>query len=760
MHAAVNNTLSDDTLASDNPPRRTVLAATAVTAGALVAAGAAPTAAAHAASTAAAPLRPLGAGPDDPILRVDRELLRMKLGPAPKPVPLTLSTSSKDAFSVDVSSTTGRTTVGAGPRARQGAKVTVKVSAGRDAVVWVVPKKTGEPFGPADQLDVSSVHDGTTVAVWIEPTAGEWRHAGPDDEELDLGIVAVHAAQLRKGEGQEIIMWSSPRQRNKDGSPKADPGRKGQWLWNIYGLDDMEARALDVKKLTTTDRVMDAHGGPDRQNIFCGGSAHLPDGRLFVAGGHVVPPDLAQHKGHTSNGGHMHIYDPTEAGGWTLVDQPMNQVRWYPTVTCLPDGRMLITSGSRKVLEGNGNDGGADGFWTSSGNSYEIFDPATEQLVRLGTVRLIDTGKLGKKESLATYPYVYVLPKGPDDGAAVALVESNRAWLYEYVPDSDTPLQRADRVYRMRTRGSRSYPTYGSMVLLPFQADSPRARILAVGGQHESQTDHRTLSADQPSTATAEILDLDTSQDLAGQRSWRRVGNLRHGRVLCDATLLADGSVLVSGGSANGWGDMNKNPVKQAELFDPETEKFTPAASNLTDRRYHSTALLQPDGTLLKAGSTGGFGNERNPGDKGYKWTSVHTDAERYYPPYLWRGPRASIGGITSGGDEAGSGDSGDSGEAQVLRYGSSFTLSMAGSSVDGRTRVAIVRLGSTTHGNEMDQRYVRLDVRDRRETDTGWELNVAVPANPASAPPGDYYVLVVDSTGVPSEAHLVRLGS
>lgn len=743
------NTLSDEIPTPCDPPRRTVLAATAATAGALVAAGPVPTA--HAAGSA--PSRPLGAGPDDPVLRVDRELLRMKLGPTAEPVPLTLSTSSKKAFSVDVSSTTGRTTVGAGRRGRQGAKVTVKVSADNDAVVWVVPKKTGDPFGPADQLDVSSVHDGTTVAVWIEPTAGEWRHAGHDDKALDLGIVAVHAAQLRKGAGQEIIMWSSPRKRNKDGSPKADPGRKGQWLWNIYGLDDMEARALDVAKLTTTDRVMDAHGGPDRQNIFCGGSAHLPDGRLFVAGGHVIPPSMAHH-GHTSNGGHMHIYDPAKTGGWTLIDQPMEQVRWYPTVTCLPDGRMLITSGSRKVLEGNGNDGDADGFWTSSGNSYEIFDPATEQLVRLASVRLIDTEKLGKKESLATYPYVYVLPKGPDGGAAIALVESNRAWLYEYVRDSDTPLQRADRVYRMRTLGSRSYPTYGSMVLLPFRADSPRARILAVGGQHESQTDHRTLSADQPSTATAEILDIDTSQDLARQKPWRRVGGLTHGRVLCDATLLADGSVLVSGGSANGWGDMNKNPVKQAEIFDPETEKFSPAGSNLTDRRYHSTALLQPDGTLFKAGSTGGFGDERNPGDKGYKWTSVHTDAERFYPPYLWRGPRASIGDITSGGGDA------SRGGKQVLRYRSDFTLSVAGSSVDDRTRVAIVRLGSTTHGNEMDQRYVWLDVRGRRETETGWELNVAVPANPASAPPGDYYVLVVDSTGVPSEAELVRLGA
>lgn len=677
------------------------------------------------------------------MLQADAERLRLKLpGEA---VALRLSTTVEEPFTVEVASTTGRTTVGTRRGERwQGESASVRVSAQRPAVVWVVPVETGEPGEYADQLDVSSPHDGMTVDVWIEPTGGEWRRAGEGGKELDLGIVGVHAALLRNGPGQEVIYWSSPRQRKADGSPKEDPGRRGQWLWNIYGLDDMEARGLDPDTLLTRDRIMDANGGPPRQNIFCGGAAHLPDGRLLVAGGHVIPPEMA-HEGHSSNGGHLHIYDPAELAGWEQIEQPMSQVRWYPTVTCLPDGRMLITSGSRKVLEGNGNDGDPDGFWTSSGNSYEIYDPATGTLVDLPPVRLIDTERLGKGESLATYPHVWALPRG-GSGTAVALVESNRAWLYAYDPRAERPLERAEAVYRMRTRGSRSYPTYGSHVLLPLTADSPYARILAVGGQHESQTDHRTLNADQPATATAEILELDTAADLAAQRRWRRTGRMAHPRVLCDTTLLADGSVLVSGGSERGWGDMNRDEVRQSELFDPATERFTPAASNLTDRRYHSSAVLQSDGTLLKAGSTGGFGGERMPGDKGYKWVSVHTDAERYYPPYLWRGPRPALDAIATHDGQ------------DVLRYGRAFTLDASGTSLDARARVSLARLGSTTHGNDMDQRYVWLHVAASEETDAGRRLTVAVPRNPASAPPGDYLLFVVDAAGVPSEGRMVRL--
>ena len=69
-------------------------------------------------------------------------------------------------------------------------------------------------------------------------------------------------------------------------------------------------------------------------NIFCSGHAFLPNGQLFVAGGHVssfvgLP--------------NAYTYDPL-ANTWTRLPD-MNNGRWYPTSTTLPNGDMLVISG-------------------------------------------------------------------------------------------------------------------------------------------------------------------------------------------------------------------------------------------------------------------------------------------------------------------------------------------------------------------------------------------------------------------------------
>lgn len=69
-------------------------------------------------------------------------------------------------------------------------------------------------------------------------------------------------------------------------------------------------------------------------DIFCSGHLFLPDGRLFVAGGHIqnsVGLDDAA------------IYDPV-TDRWAR--QPdMNLGRWYPTTQLLPNGDVVVISG-------------------------------------------------------------------------------------------------------------------------------------------------------------------------------------------------------------------------------------------------------------------------------------------------------------------------------------------------------------------------------------------------------------------------------
>ena len=51
--------------------------------------------------------------------------------------------------------------------------------------------------------------------------------------------------------------------------------------------------------------------------------------------------------------------------------------------------------------------------------------------------------------------------------------------------------------------------------------------------------------------------------------------------------LLPDGKVLAVGG---GGGGAYTNSIKQAEMFNPQSETWTPMASQQVPRVYHSTA--------------------------------------------------------------------------------------------------------------------------------------------------------------------------
>jgi hypothetical protein len=62
---------------------------------------------------------------------------------------------------------------------------------------------------------------------------------------------------------------------------------------------------------------------------------------------------------------------------------------------------------------------------------------------------------------------------------------------------------------------------------------------------------------------------------------------------------------------------------------------------------------------------------------------------------------------------------------------------------------VSLVRLGSTTHGVDMDQRYVPLDFLDLSGLNytVTKEILFTAPANSAIAPPGYYMLWVLTET-------------
>jgi len=192
-----------------------------------------------------------------------------------------------------------------------------------------------------------------------------------------------------------------------------------------------------------------------------------------------------------------------------------------------------------------------------------------------------------------------------------------------------------------------------------------------------------------------------------------------HGRF---TTLLADGTVLVTGGGTAKDGYDVSKAVFAAELWNPATEMWQTLASAKTPRLYHSTALLLPDGRVLTAGS-GNDGPAIN-----------QTQAEIFSPPYLFKGSRPTI-----------------TGAPDLAQYASSFNVQTPDAA--NIASVSLIRPGSVTHAFDEDQRFVNLTFQS-----SSGNLTIQAPANANLAPPGYYMLFLISNAGVPSVASFIRL--
>jgi len=88
-------------------------------------------------------------------------------------------------------------------------------------------------------------------------------------------------------------------------------------------------------------------------------------------------------------------------------------------------------------------------------------------------------------------------------------------------------------------------------------------------------------------------------------------------RLYSNATVLADGKVMVNGGSS--VGNVLDGAAYATEIWDPQTGQWTLGALAAKPRRYHSNSLLLQDGSVFTGGG-GAPGPVRN------------MNAEIYYP--------------------------------------------------------------------------------------------------------------------------------
>jgi glucose/arabinose dehydrogenase/PKD repeat protein/chitodextrinase len=392
-------------------------------------------------------------------------------------------------------------------------------------------------------------------------------------------------------------------------------------------------------------------------NVFCSGLAHLPDGSLFLAGGNRN----AQLQGIAKT----HVFDHTN-NGWSL-GADMAFARWYPTVTPLRNGEMLITEGGPDIPE-----------------------------VRSTTGALRSLG--GASLNLPLYPWIDVAPdgrafySGPNQTMRALDTAGTGAW----------------QSFGQRDALNRDY---GSHALYDV------GRILVAGGG--------------PSSRDARVININGATPQVSATAPMANGRRQH-----NLTVLADGTVLATGGNSSGASLVDlDHGVYAAELWNPATGTWSTVAPEQATRQYHSTALLLPDGRVLSSG--GGICGTCD--DVGY----LAKNAQVFTPPYLFKtdgsgelAPRPAIASAPAG-----------------VAYGSGFQIDTPDAAAI--RKVALVRLGAVTHSVNMEQRYVPLTFTAGAGT-----LAATAPANANIAPPGVYMLFIVDDNGVPSVAKMVTVSA
>ncbi|MFI6080639.1 Kelch repeat-containing protein [Streptomyces sp. NPDC051217] len=98
--------------------------------------------------------------------------------------------------------------------------------------------------------------------------------------------------------------------------------------------------------------------------------------------------------------------------------------------------------------------------------------------------------------------------------------------------------------------------------------------------------------------ASAELYD-------PGSGAWTPAGEMNRPRFSHSATALADGRVLVAGGCTGREAD-TLSTLRCAELYDPDSRRWTPVRAPMTDARFGHPAVPLSDGRVLLVGGGDG----------------------------------------------------------------------------------------------------------------------------------------------------------
>lgn len=431
---------------------------------------------------------------------------------------------------------------------------------------------------------------------------------------------------------------------------------------------------------------------------------------------HLLPTGKLMFWDQYDNADHAQLWDPA-TGSFTPAAQAGYNL-FCSGFSFLPDGQLLVTGGHVADFVGLPNASLYNAFtntWTpvpamSGGRWYP-----TNTTLPNGDA-LVVSGQADQTIGMNTLPQVFqASTRTWRDLTSASLVLPFYPYMY-VAPNGKVFNAGPNRTSRyLDTAGSGAWTvvannnfgarTWGSSVMY----DS--GKVIVSGGTNCAPYDY---ACDSTPTNTVEIIDLN-----AAVPSWSYAAPMKFARKQHNTMILPDGKVLVTGGTAasepEGWAQFSL-PVKPAELWDPTTNTWTTLASLTSPRSYHAVALLLPDGRVFSGGG------------------QSEMSYEVFSPPYLFKGARPTI----------------SSAPATVSRGQAAFIGSPDAAAI---RKVSMVALGTVTHTFNSGQRINFLTY-----SQAVGGIVVTLPSDANLMPPGYYMLFLLNGTGVPSVAKIIRV--
>ncbi len=334
---------------------------------------------------------------------------------------------------------------------------------------------------------------------------------------VTLPIVPVSAANLPDG---NVLLWSAE-----------DRFSFGNNLGRTYTV------LFDPATGVATERLVSETG----HDMFCPGTANLPDGRVLVNGG--------------LSSGATSIFDPATAT-WTRA-QAMNIPRAYEGTAPLQDGSVFTLGGS--WAGGVGNKHGE--VWTESGG-WRL----------LSGVRIDPFLSVDNTRNFGMDSHLWLIAAGNG-----RVFHAGPGFDMHWIDTNGT-----GQVSSAGRRGDDEFSINGNTVMFDT------GKVLKVGGAPGYDG--------VPSNANSYVIELGADATV------RKLQPMAYHRAFSNSVVLPNGQVVVIGGATVAVGFSDNDSVLAPELFDPVTETFSVLPAMAAPRNYHSIALLLPDARVLSAG--------------------------------------------------------------------------------------------------------------------------------------------------------------